>query len=88
MLPRETTPRVMVAYFIRRKSDSCAVIKLHADDREEIVQDGLTLIEAEILCATKIADIPRPAASPAADPDPEERIKAKRRRDTRQLALF
>jgi len=79
----------MVAYFIRRAADSCAVIKLHPDDREEIVQDGLTLIEAEILCAMKIADLPRPVAPPACrdDPGPRTRTKPKHRRDARQLAL-
>jgi hypothetical protein len=75
----------MVAYFIRRAGSGCSVIKLHADDREEVVQDGLSLIEAEILCAVKIADIPRPAAQPGADP--KRRIAEPRRTDTRQLAL-
>jgi hypothetical protein len=44
---RARTP--MVAYFIRRSRDDCAVIKLYPDDREEIVQDSLSLLEAEIL---------------------------------------
>jgi hypothetical protein len=79
----------MIAYFIRRAAGGCSVIKLYADDCEEVVQDGLSAIEAEILCAMKIADIPRPTARPIADadPKPQERIKAKRRGDTRQLAL-
>ena len=38
----------MVAYFIHRSRDDCAIIKLHPDDSEEILQDGLSLIEAEI----------------------------------------
>jgi hypothetical protein len=46
-----------VAYFIRRSGDICAVIRLYADNREEVVQDDLSLIEAEILCEAKIADI-------------------------------
>jgi len=75
----------MVAYFIRRAADGCAVIELFPDDREETVQAGLSLIEAEILCATRIADIPRPAASPSADPKP--RIAQPCRTDARQLAL-
>jgi hypothetical protein len=41
----------MVAYFVRRSDEGCAVIKLYPNNREEIVQSGLTLIEAEILCA-------------------------------------
>jgi hypothetical protein len=54
--------------FIRRSRDDCVVIKLYPNDREEIVQeglslqDGLSLIEAEILCAAKIEDLPRPPA--------------------------
>jgi hypothetical protein len=55
----------MVAYFIRRSGDDCAVIKLHSNDREEVVQDGLTLIAAEILCVSLIEDIPKPAAAEA-----------------------
>ena len=79
----------MVAYFIRRAADDCAVIKLYPDDREAIVQDGLTLIEAEILCVAKIEDRPRPAAHAACrdDPEPPERTRPKPRRDARQLAL-
>ena len=75
----------MVAYFIRRSGSGCAVIKLYPDDCEEVVQDGLSLIEAEILCATKIADIPRPAARPSADAKPP--IAEPRRIDARQLAF-
>jgi delta 1-pyrroline-5-carboxylate dehydrogenase len=52
----------VTAYFIRRSSDGCSVIKLHSDNEEEVVQSGLTLLEAEILCAAKIADLPKPAA--------------------------
>jgi hypothetical protein len=79
----------MVAYFIRRSDDGCAVIELHSTDQEEVLQSGLSLIEAEILCAMKIADIPRPAMSPAADDDSASPapIKGRRRRDARQLAL-
>jgi hypothetical protein len=48
----------MVAYFIRRTGDVCAVIKLHADNSEEIVQDGgLSPIEAEISCEAKMVDL-------------------------------
>ena len=38
-----------VAYFIHQHRDECSVIKLLPDNREEIVQDGMTLIEAEII---------------------------------------
>jgi hypothetical protein len=47
---------------LRRSGDVCSVIKLFPDNREEVVQDGMTLIEAEILCAMKIDDLPRGAA--------------------------
>jgi hypothetical protein len=43
-----------MAYFVRRTADDCAVIALHPDDRVEIVVDGLTLDDAEDLCARKI----------------------------------
>ena len=33
--------------------ESCGAIKLHADNREEVVQEGLSPIKAEILCAAK-----------------------------------
>jgi hypothetical protein len=38
-----------VAYFIRRRGDECSIVKLHPDDREEILEHGLTLVEAETL---------------------------------------
>jgi len=43
-----------IAYFIRGCGESWAVIKLYPDNREEVVQSDLTLLEAEILCAMKI----------------------------------
>jgi hypothetical protein len=49
-----------IAYFIRRRDNVCTVVKVHADNREEIIQDGLSPIEAEILCVAKIEDPPRP----------------------------
>jgi hypothetical protein len=39
--------------------ESCAAIKLHADNREEVVQEGLSPIKAEILCAAKNRGYPR-----------------------------
>ena len=60
-----------VAYFILRSDDGCSVIRLHPDDREEIVQSGLTLIEAEILCAIKLEDIPKPTSQRAPEDYPE-----------------
>jgi len=52
----------MVAYFIHRSGESCSIIKLYADNWEEVVQDGLSPIEAEILCEAKSADISRAPA--------------------------
>ena len=69
-----------IAYFIRGCGESWAVIKLYPDNREEVVQSDLTLLEAEILCAMKIADIlkpapPRPVAPVAAENGkPEPRV--------------
>src|SRR5271154_2545701 len=57
---REGIP--MISYFIRQSGDVCAVIGLHPDNREEVVQSGLSLPEAEILCITKMARLPKPAA--------------------------
>jgi hypothetical protein len=77
----------MTAYFIRRSSDGCSVVKLHPDNEGEVVQSGLTLLEAEILCAAKIADLPKPAAPQACHEEPTPRQPMKPRRDVRQLAL-
>ena len=77
-----------VAYFIRRRGNVCAVIELHADNREEVVQDGLTPIEAEILCAAKMADLPRVAASEHGTVvEPETSTPEPEPRTARQLAL-
>jgi hypothetical protein len=53
----------MVAYFIRRGTNGCSVVKLHPDDSEEVVQSGLPLGEAEDVCVAKIAELPKPVAS-------------------------
>jgi hypothetical protein len=65
------------------------VIKLHPDNWEEVVQDGLSQIEAEILCEAKIADMQRPATLPASGDDPTESLRnnTRNRRPSRQLAL-
>jgi hypothetical protein len=78
-----------VAYFIRRSGDVCAVIKLHPNNREEVVQSGLSLIEAEILCVALIEDIPRAPRAPAQsarEATAPESAEPKRRKP-RQLAL-
>jgi len=40
---------VGVAYFIRRRGEDCSIVKLHPDGREEILEQRLTLAEAETL---------------------------------------
>jgi hypothetical protein len=75
----------MIAYFIRQRGDVCAVIGLHPDNREEVVRGGLSLPEAEILCITKMARLPKPATQLVFKDDPRPCIKP--RRDNRQLAL-
>jgi hypothetical protein len=76
-----------VAYFIRRRGDICAVIEIYPDNREGVVQDGLSMIEAEILCAMKIEDLPKPAARPALEAAAVESALPKRRSTSRQLEL-
>lgn len=73
-----------LAYFVRGQGERWAVIKLYPDDREEIVAEGLSEIEAEILCAMKLEDLPRAAA--IGDP-PEAEDIAPRRKRPRQLQL-
>ena len=50
---------------MRRAGDGYAVIELYPDKREEIVQDALSLLEAEILYAMKIEDVRKPVAGDA-----------------------
>jgi hypothetical protein len=79
-----------VAYFIRRRGDVCAVIKLYADNGEEVMQEGLSLIEAENLYLAKIASLPRPAPGAAAHDDTattEPRSSSTKNRQPKQLAL-
>jgi len=47
-------------------ADESACTTNFPDNREEVVQDGMTLIEAQILCAMRIADLPRRAAAAGA----------------------
>jgi len=57
------------AYFIRRQGEACSIVKLNPDGREEILEDGLTLVEAEMLYFICIGEPVRYAASPKAAPD-------------------
>ncbi len=60
----------MIAISCRRRPRA-AVVKLHTDDREDVVADGASLIEAETLYAMRITGIPQPARTPALDAEPE-----------------
>ena len=75
-----------VAYFVRGSGASWSVIKLYPDNQEEIVADDLSLSEAEILCAMKIEDIPRPPFS-AGGELPIDDKREKKRAPARQLAF-
>jgi hypothetical protein len=72
-----------VAYFIRRCSDGCSIVKLHPDGREEILEHGLTLVEAETLYFICIGEPVYEGSAPEAD---DEADRARRRRP-RQLAF-
>ena len=75
-----------VAYFIRRRGDECSIVKLHADGREEILETGLTLAEAETLYFICIGDPVHEGSAAvvvAGTPDP---IPLERRKP-RQLAF-
>jgi hypothetical protein len=63
-----------VTYFVRGGGANWVVIELHTDNREEIVADGLSPIEAEILCVMEIENIPRPAP-PAGEPQVDDHPK-------------
>jgi hypothetical protein len=52
----------MIAYFIRGAGESWAVIKLFLDDREEVVEHGMTLFEAEIICVMLLNNLRRGGA--------------------------
>ena len=70
------------AHFIRRQGDEHSIIKLHADGREEILEQGLTLVEAETLYFICIGEpVHERPATEASEPD---RFKLRR---PRQLAF-
>jgi len=73
-----------LAYFVRRSPDGCTVIKLHPDDREEVIASGLALTAAEDLCIRKIEEL-RGAVLPLSEAQAPDRIT--RRRKARQLAF-
>ena len=46
----------MAEYFIRRRGEECSIVKLHPGGREEILETGLTLVDAETLYFICIGD--------------------------------
>jgi hypothetical protein len=75
----------MIAYFIRGEGESWAVVKLLPDNREEVVQGDLTLIDAEILAAMLLEDMRTPVAPTTREADTED--AAPQARHPRQLSL-
>jgi hypothetical protein len=71
-----------VAYFIRRCNDECSIVKLHPGGREEILEHGLTLVEAETLYFICIGEPVYEDSAPEADD-----VDRARRRRPRQLAF-
>lgn len=71
------------AFFIRRRGDDCSIVKLHPDGHEEILGQGLTLVDAETLYFICIGEPVREGAAPEADR--EEQVAIRRR--PRQLSL-
>ena len=38
----------MTAYFLRRMGETCAMVKVHSDGREEVIATGLSPADAEL----------------------------------------
>jgi hypothetical protein len=73
------------AYFIRRRGEECAIVKLTADGREEILEHGLTLVEAETLYFACIGEPVQHEKSTITDAGPDDGRPPHRR--SRQLAF-
>jgi hypothetical protein len=54
-------------------------------NREAVVADGISPLEAEMFCEMKIADLPRAATQPVLDVETPRSASTRRR--SRQLAL-
>jgi hypothetical protein len=71
------------AYFIRCQGDECSIIKLHPDGQEEILEHGLTLVDAETLyfhcIGEPVHELPAPTTDHGGEPP--------NRRQSRQLAF-
>jgi hypothetical protein len=77
-----------MGYFIRRSGGDCAVIAVHANDREEVIASGLSTGEAEELCVGRIEAL-RDAAPelPLAAARPQPVATAEKKPRGRQLAF-
>jgi hypothetical protein len=76
---------VGIGYFIRRHGDTCSVVGIHADGREEVLENGLTLADAETLYLVCIGD---PVTGPSLpDAVAHDDCRAIRHRRLRQLAF-
>lgn len=74
-----------IGYFIRRHGDACSVVEIHANGREEVLEDGLTIAEAEALYLACIGDPVTGPSLPNAVVRDDSR--AMRHRRPRQLAF-
>jgi hypothetical protein len=72
------------AYFIRRCGDECSIVKLHPDGHEEILERGLTLVDAETLYFICIGE---PVYEGAAAGEANDDADLARRRRPRQLVF-
>jgi hypothetical protein len=70
------------AYFIRHNGEACSIVKIHSDGREEILETGLTLVDAETLYFICIGKPVYEGVAPGADAADHAR-----RRRPRQLEL-
>jgi hypothetical protein len=73
-----------LGYFIRRQGHECSIIKLLPNVGEEILETGLTLIEAETLCFLCIGDPVRHENSTPTDAGADDGLPLRR---PRQLAF-
>jgi hypothetical protein len=77
-----------VAYFIRRRGNVCWVIELHADNQEEVVEDGFSTTGGRDPVRGEIQDLPKSEQPPRGAIEAAARATAGPVEPrTRQLAL-
>ena len=61
-----------LGYFIRRRGDECSIVKVLPNGGEEILETGLTLVEAETLyfvcIGERVHEAPMPESADADEP--------------------